>query len=132
MTPRFGLKEATIEKICAVLAKFPSVEKAVLYGSRAKGNYKNGSDIDLTLCGGKALTLHVMYQIASELDDLLLPYTIDLSIFEQLSNLDFIEHIQRVGVLFYERKMDWNQKGVIVSGSDPSGHWSNYPRPEGD
>ena len=103
MTLRFGLQEATIEKICAVLAKFPPVEKAVLYGSRAKGNYKNGSDIDLTLCG-KALTLKIMYQIATELDDLLLPYTLDLSIFEQLSNPDFIEHIQRVGLLFYQRE----------------------------
>jgi len=48
---RFLVKEATIRKIRAVLAEFPQVEKAVLYGSRAKGNYKNGSDIDLTLCG---------------------------------------------------------------------------------
>ena len=43
MPPRFGLKETTIEKIGAVFARFPQVEKAVLYGSRAKGNYKNGS-----------------------------------------------------------------------------------------
>ena len=104
MTPRFGLKETTIEKICAVFAKFPQVEKAVLYGSRAKGNYKNGSDIDLTLCGGQDLTLNVLYKIATELDDLLLPYTIDLSVFAQLTNPDFIEHIQRVGLVFHERK----------------------------
>ena len=104
MTPRFGLKETTIEKIGAVLAKFPQVEKAVLYGSRAKGNYKNGSDIDLTLRGGKDLVLGICYKIHAELDDLLLPYTIDLSIFEQLTDPDFIEHVQRVGVVFYERK----------------------------
>ena len=103
MTSRFGLKETTIEKIGAVLAKFPQVEKAVLYGSRAKGNYKNGSDIDLTL-HGTDLTLNVLYKISLEIDDLLLPYTIDLSIFEQLTDPDFIEHIQRVGVVFYERK----------------------------
>jgi len=46
MTLRFGLNESTIENICAVFARYPQVEKAVLYGSRAKGNYKNGSDID--------------------------------------------------------------------------------------
>jgi uncharacterized protein len=96
MTPRFGLPESTIEKISAVLVKFPQVHQAVVYGSRAKGNYKNGSDIDLTL--------EVMYQIASQLDELLLPYTIDLAIFAQLTDLDFIEHIQRVGVVFYERQ----------------------------
>lgn len=104
MTPRFGLKETTIQKICGVFTKFPQVDQATLYGSRAKGNYKNGSDIDLTLRGGPDLTQHVMYQIATELDDLLLPYTIDLSIFAQLTDPDFIEHIQRVGVVFYERE----------------------------
>ena len=99
---KFGLKETTIEKISAVFAGFPQVEKAVLYGSRAKGNYKNGSDIDLTL-HGKDLTLNVLYKIDEELDDLLLPYTFDLSIFERLSDPDFIDHIQRVGVVFYQR-----------------------------
>ncbi|MEK7700213.1 MAG: nucleotidyltransferase domain-containing protein [Planctomycetota bacterium] len=86
MTLRFGLKESTIQKICAVFARYPQVEKAVLYGSRAKGNYKNGSDIDLTLCGGADLTLGVQYKIMEELDDLLLPYTIDLSIFRDVSD----------------------------------------------
>lgn len=104
MTLRFGLKEATIEKICGILAQFPQVEKAVIYGSRAKGNYKNGSDIDLTLYGSQTLTLDVLYKIEQQLDDLLLPYKFDLSIFSQLSDPDFIAHIQRVGLLFYERK----------------------------
>jgi predicted nucleotidyltransferase len=54
MNLRFGLKESVIRKICSVLARYPQVEKAILYGSRAKGNYKNGSDIDLTLRGGLA------------------------------------------------------------------------------
>jgi uncharacterized protein len=103
MTLRFGLKEETIQKICLVLAHYPPVEKAVLYGSRAKGNYKNGSDIDLTLYGGADLTLRVLYRLSDELDDLLLPYTIDLSIFSQISDPDVIEHIQRVGVTFYEK-----------------------------
>jgi predicted nucleotidyltransferase len=63
MTLRFGLKETTIQKICGVLYHYPQVEKAILYGSRAKGNYKNGSDIDLTLRGGADLTLNVLYKI---------------------------------------------------------------------
>ena len=103
MTLRFGLKEATIQKIGVVLAHYPPVEKAVLYGSRAKGNYKNGSDTDLTLCGGADLTLNVLYRISDELDDLLLPYTIDLSIFSHIGDPDVIEHIQRVGTTFYEK-----------------------------
>jgi len=100
---RFGLKEAVIEKLCGVFAKYPQVSKAVLYGSRAKGNYKNGSDIDLTLHGGADLTLNILYKILDEIDDLLLPYTIDLSIYRTLTDPDFLDHIQRVGVTFYDK-----------------------------
>ncbi len=103
MMLRFGLKEATIQKICAVFAHYPQVQQATLYGSRAKGNYKTGSDIDLTLRGGTDLTLPVLYKIMNELDDLLLPYTIDLSIFQDISDPAVVAHIQRVGVTFYEK-----------------------------
>jgi len=100
---KYGLPEAAVQKICAVLRRYPQVEKAILYGSRAKGNFKNGSDIDLTLRGGADLTLNVLYRIMDELDDLLLPHIIDLSIFDNIHDPDVIEHIQRVGVTFYEK-----------------------------
>lgn len=106
---KYGLKETTIQRICAVLARFPQVDKAVLYGSRAKGNYRNGSDIDLTLRDGADLTLRVVYRIVDELDDLLLPYTIDLSIYANISDPDVIEHIHRVGVTFYEKAQAYAQ-----------------------
>lgn len=99
---KYGLPEAAVQKIGAILRRYPQVEKAILYGSRAKGNHKNGSDIDLTL-RGRGLTLNVLYKIMDELDDLLLPYIIDLSILDQISDPDVIEHIQRVGVTFYEK-----------------------------
>jgi predicted nucleotidyltransferase len=99
---KFGLQETTIERIGAVLAGFPQVEKAVLYGSRAKGTFKNGSDIDLTL-HGKDLTLNVIFRIDQQLDDLLLPYTFDLSISQRLSDPDLIDHVQRAGVVFYQQ-----------------------------
>jgi len=99
---KYGLTETTVEKIRAVFARFREVEKAVLYGSRAKGNFKPGSDIDLTLYG-EALTSDLRSAIASALDDLLLPYTVDLSIFDELDHAKLREHIERVGVLFYER-----------------------------
>ncbi|MEI7674045.1 MAG: nucleotidyltransferase domain-containing protein [Deltaproteobacteria bacterium] len=100
---RFGLKEFTVQKIGAVFARYPQVERAVLYGSRAKGTCKNGSDIDLTLLGGADLTPNVLYQIIGELDDLLLPYTIDLSILSDINDPDVVEHISRVGITFYEK-----------------------------
>ena len=100
---KYGLSQSTIQKICAVLSRYPQVERAILYGSRAKGCYKHGSDIDLTLAGDANLTLNVVYKILDNLDELLLPYTIDLSIFNDISDPDVIEHIQRVGVTFYEK-----------------------------
>ncbi|MDD5214300.1 MAG: restriction endonuclease subunit S [Methylococcales bacterium] len=98
-----GLSEKTVNKIFSVFERFPEVEKAVLYGSRAKGNFKTGSDIDLTLYGEK-LSARLLGDIAEALDDLLLPYTIDLSIFDDLNHAKLREHIERVGVVFYEKK----------------------------
>jgi len=103
MTLRYGLKEATIKRMCDVFAYFPEIEKAIIYGSRAKGNYKNGSDIDLTLQGNKDLTFDVLLKIMNDLDELLLPYTIDLSIFNDITDGEVIEHIQHAGMVFYEK-----------------------------
>ncbi len=103
MTTRFGLKGATIERICSVLERHPQVERAVLYGSRAKGNYRTGSDIDLALEGGPELTLSVLHRITDELDDLLLPYTFDVCLYRDIRDPDVLDHIRRVGIAFYER-----------------------------
>lgn len=100
---QYGLKDKTIEKIRNVFAGYPQVERVVLYGSRAKGNYKNGSDIDLTLTGIE-LNLSVMNRISDDIDDLLLPYSFNISLFKQISNPDLVGHIERVGVVFYERE----------------------------
>jgi len=98
---RFGLKESTIKKIISVFAKHSEVESAILYGSRAKGNYRKGSDIDLTLTGEK-LTYRIVSRIENEIDDLLLPYLFDISILSRISNPDVVEHINRVGQIFYQ------------------------------
>ena len=97
---KYGLTEATIAKICGVFAQFPEIEKAIIYGSRAKGNYKVGSDIDLTLIGAK-LSQTTCMTIAEALDELLLPYCIDLSVFALLNHPDLEAHIQRVGLVFF-------------------------------
>jgi predicted nucleotidyltransferase len=102
MNARFGLPMLAVEKIRSVLVLHPLVEKAVLYGSRAMGNHKNGSDIDLTLFG-EGLDIRELLEIMAQLDDLLLPYTIDISIFATLSHPDLRDHIQCVGIVFYER-----------------------------
>ena len=98
----YGLKKQTIDAIQQVLARYAEVESAILYGSRARGTYRNGSDIDLTLTGEK-LTLTRLQKIEWELDELLLPYKIDLSIYHEIGNPDLLEHINRIGKVFWER-----------------------------
>lgn len=100
--PAFGLPDKTITTIRQILAEFPVVEKAILYGSRAKGNCRHGSDIDLTLVGDR-LDINTLGRIADMLDDSPIPYQVDLSIFDQLKHTGLREHIERVGVVFYER-----------------------------
>lgn len=98
----FGLPLAAVEKIRGVFAGYPQIEKALLYGSRAKGDYKNGSDIDLTLIG-EGLDVSVLLKVLNQLDDLLLPWMFDVSLFEQIDNSGLREHIERVGKVFYDR-----------------------------
>lgn len=103
MNMPYGINQKIIDKINKTFSKCTNIDEAILYGSRAKGNFKPGSDIDLTLKGEK-LNLKQLNKINIDLDDLLLPYTFDLSIFHQISNPDLIEHIKRVGKKFYTRK----------------------------
>lgn len=98
---KYGLTQSDIKKITAVFAQHPEIIEAVLYGSRALGRFRNGSDIDLTLKGD--ISLNLLFEIETELDDLLLPYKIDLSIFKTISNPDLIDHINRVGKVFFKR-----------------------------
>ena len=100
---KFGLKKSVIQEICKVLEQFPEIEKVVIYGSRAKGKFKPGSDIDLSLFG-ESLTSIQINKLNLQLDDLFLPYTFDISIYHQLSNIQLKEHIDRVGHIFYEKK----------------------------
>lgn len=95
-----GLSDATVAKLQSVFAAHPHVEQVILYGSRAKGNYRPGSDIDLTIVGD-AVEYQELLRIDNEIDDLLLPYKWDLSLLRQIDNLDLLDHIRRVGVVFY-------------------------------
>lgn len=95
-----GLSDKDIESIQEVLRLFPKITEAILYGSRAKGTYRPGSDIDLTLIGNE-LSHQDLLNIELALDDLLLPYKIDLSLHHHLDNPQLIDHIDRIGILFY-------------------------------
>jgi len=100
LSEKSGLPEATIRKITSTLIEHADLTKAILYGSRAKGNFREGSDIDLVLFGDK-LNYNDLASIAIQLDDLFLPYTFDLSLYNQIDNPELIDHINRVGIVFY-------------------------------
>lgn len=97
----FGLQEKHITSITSVFKRHPEIDEVMIYGSRAKGNYRNGSDIDLSL-KGEQITLAQLFEIENELDDLLLSYKIDLSVYHKIENPDFKEHIDKVGIIFYK------------------------------
>lgn len=99
---KYGLNEQDIKAIQTVFGQYPAINEVILYGSRAKGNYRKGSDIDLTLLGS-GLDLTTLLKIENQLDDLLLPYKIDLSIFHKIENPDLIDHINRVGITFWRQ-----------------------------
>lgn len=86
----------------AIFDGFSSVNNVVLYGSRAKGTHRKGSDIDITLKGDD-ITTQQLLDMCSKVDDLLMPYKVDLSIFSDIDNKSLIEHINRVGKVIFER-----------------------------
>ena len=100
---KYGLRDEAIKQIQNIFAKYSNVEEATLYGSRAKGNFKPGSDIDITL-KGKELSLTELNRISLDLDDLYLPNYFDLSLYRHIQNQDLLEHIQRVGIALYRKQ----------------------------
>jgi predicted nucleotidyltransferase len=99
----YGLSENTIEKIKSVFSKYSQIEKALIYGSRAKGSFKNGSDVDIVFFG-EDLTHDIIFNIEEDIDDLYFPYSFDLSIYDEIDNLKLKEHIDRAGLLFFHRE----------------------------
>lgn len=100
---KFGLNEVTINKINSVFEKHPEIEEVIIYGSRAKGNYREGSDIDITI-KGENVTDITLSKIAQDLDELNTPYLFDISIFHTLTSEGLINHIKKIGQTFYKKQ----------------------------
>ena len=100
---KFGLTEETITTINDVFKRFPAIESVVVYGSRALGIEKPGSDIDLALKG--QIDLNLLANIKRILDEELpLPYFFDLLDYNTISNPDLKKHIDQFGKLFYKKR----------------------------
>ncbi|NWO04448.1 MAG: nucleotidyltransferase domain-containing protein [Alteromonadaceae bacterium] len=98
-----GLKPDVVRSLQQVFAQFPVIDHVLLYGSRAKGNFRNGSDIDLTILlkPGAKPGPDLYAEISECIESLDLIYTIDLSFFSEIKNPALVDHIERVGVRFY-------------------------------
>lgn len=99
---KFGLSDKVIDEIHGVFCKHPEVEKVLIFGSRAKGNYRAGSDIDLAVIGNN-IDYKLLLKIGCEIDDLELLYGVDLLDYQPKKITPIGEHIDRVGQVFYER-----------------------------
>jgi uncharacterized protein len=105
----FGLQPHDIKTILAILRQHPEVAEAIMFGSRAKGNYKRGSDVDIALKGSR-LTHRTVATIGDTLnEETIMPYHFDLLNHDTISNPDLLAHIERVGICFYRKSEDDGQ-----------------------
>lgn len=119
----YGLKDSELTNLKALFAKNDRLERVILYGSRAKGTYKPFSDVDITLVG-RELTHSDLNGMILDIDDLLLPYMFDISIFHTLKSSDLIDHINRRGIVIYEKdapELDCTLSGIVDAERELSG-----------
>ena len=102
LNERIGITENEFSILINIISKFENVEKGVVYGSRAKGTHKPFSDVDLTL-EGENLSSDDILHIADMLEESPLPYLFDLSNFNTLTNQNLISHIERCGIIIFQR-----------------------------
>lgn len=99
----FGLSNWTMTDLRTVFSHHPDIKKVILFGSRAKGNYRTGSDIDLALVGDKPIEHKELIQIYNDIDDLGLLYGIDLVDYTKNKGKPIGDHIDRTGKMFFQR-----------------------------
>jgi predicted nucleotidyltransferase len=101
---KYGLKDRDIKYIIGSIKTFSEIMEVILFGSRAKGNKQNGSDVDLAIKGRNithSTVTHLSYLLNEEK---LLPYYFDIVHYEKIDKPELIKHIIRVGVVLYESK----------------------------
>lgn len=92
-----GLTDNHLAILRTAISHFPEIEVALLFGSRAKGTYREGSDVDLAV-KGDSVTRRTVAALNSELEDSLLPFFVDVVAYNSISNAELKSHIDRVGI----------------------------------
>lgn len=100
----FGLTDRDMRTLEDIFGKHPDIQTVVIFGSRAKGNYKYGSDIDLAVMNQGITDMHIR-SIQSEFEDSSLPYFVDLINYHNLTHSDLKNHIDRVGIPIYRKRI---------------------------
>ena len=100
---QYGIPESDLDALLSELKKNSKINDIILFGSRAKGTNRNGSDIDIALKGRK-LKLNDILDATLGIDKLLLPYKLDLVIYARIIEPALIEHINRVGIILFKRR----------------------------
>ena len=96
-----GLTLEDIQLIVNEISVYKEIDKALIFGSRAKGNYKHGSDVDICLMGNQ-ISLHHSASLAWRLnEETNLPWHFDILIYHDLTNQELIDHIDRIGIQIY-------------------------------
>lgn len=102
---RFGLEEHIILQLIHLFEQQPKIDKAIVFGSRAKGNHKPGSDIDIAFKGTDLTTKDIL-NLYVKWDDLAIPFKLDLLKYETIKEPNLKDHIDRVGIELYSRWKD--------------------------
>ena len=94
---KFGLLDSDLVFLSNLFQKYTSIDEVIIFGSRAKGNYKNGSDVDLAI-----KSRSIGNEELNAIDDVLnensnLPYKFDIVHYEKIQTPELKEHIDRVG-----------------------------------
>ncbi|HEX6982168.1 MAG TPA: nucleotidyltransferase domain-containing protein [Balneolaceae bacterium] len=98
----FGLTEKQINQVKGELTEHPEITKVLIFGSRAKGTQREGSDIDLALVG-ESISHKALLNLKSGLNNLELPFIFDTVIYSDIKEDALKDHIDRVGIVFYEK-----------------------------
>ncbi len=100
----FGLTNRNMFTILAIVKNYPEVKEVIIFGSRAKGNFQPGSDIDLAVMN-EGVSDSTMRKLFAEFEESSLPYSVDIINFPELNHPELINHIRRVGKEFFAKQM---------------------------
>ena len=98
---QYGLSDYTLATLKSIFSKYQSIKEVILYGSRAIGNYRNGSDIDISLKTDSSFAFDNLLLISRDFNDSDMPYFVDVSIYDKINNKNLLSHIERCGKVLY-------------------------------